>query len=1057
MARKERKVVTVLFADLVGFTSRAEELDPEDVEAILEPYHARLRAELERHGGTVEKFIGDAVMALFGAPVSREDDAERAVRAALAIREAALEEGFEVRIAVNTGEALVSVDARPGAGEKMAAGDVVNTAARLQSAAPVNGILVGESARRATRHVIAYREHEPVAAKGKAEPVLVWEAVEARSRFGVDVRQHGGAPLVGRERELALLTGALDQARRRLEPQLVTVAGVPGIGKSRLLWELFQIVDADPELITWRQGRSLPYGEGVSFWALGEMVKAHVGILESDSPEEVERKLREAAGDPRIEAQLRPLVGLATDSGLGGDRTAEAFAAWRGFFEAIAEQGPLVLVFEDLHWADDGLLDFVDHLTEWARGVPLLVVCSARPELLDRRPGWGGGKRNAHTVALDPLNEAEAARLIGDLLGQTLLPAETQAALLERAGGNPLYAEQYALLYRERGSVEDLPLPDTIQGIVAARLDGVSPEEKALLQEAAVIGKVFWAGALRGEHRELEERLHSLERKEFVRRERRASVEGEEEYAFRHVLVRDVAYGQIPRAERAEKHRAAAEWLESLGRPEDHADMLAHHYTAALDLVQAAGGDAAPLVEGAREAFRAAGDRALSLNGFAVAVAHYRRALELSGEDDPRLLFRYGHALFHHAEEGEPELLRAVEGLLSAGEPEPAAEAQVVLVELAWKRGDRETADARLERAEQIASELATSPAKAYVLSTVSRFRMLAGDGQEAIRTGEQALAMAAELGLDDVRVHALTNIGPARMRLGRTEEGIADLEQALAIGESLGTPEVLRSYVNLSAVVAQAGDIRRGAELHRKAMELAIRLGHGPSLRFLTAEIASDAYFLGDWKTLVETADRYEAEAAEGEPHYLLHALLGFRSAARIARADLQGGLADAAGALAVGREAGDPQALGPQLAWSAYALLVGGRDDEARGLLDELLGDERLVAYVAQPQVAWAAIELGRGEALAVAMESAVESRWKAAVRAVLGGELRVAADLYQEGGALPEEAFVRRWAAERLLAAGRRAEADEQLRKALAFWRSVGATRYVREGEALLAAAS
>jgi class 3 adenylate cyclase len=290
--RRERKVVTVLFADLVGFTARAEQLDPEDVEAILRPYHERLRGELERFGGTVEKFIGDAVMALFGAPVAHEDDPERAVRAALAIRDwAREEEAVQVRIAVNTGEVLINLDARPEAGEGMAAGDVVNTTARLQAAAPVNGVIAGESTYRATQQVIDYRAADAVDAKGKTEPLRVWEALEPRSRVETEaVSTHG--PLVGRERELDQLVDALTRARREHTPQLVTVVGVPGIGKSRVVSELFAVVDADPEIIFWRHGRSLPYGDGVTFWAVAEMVKAQAGILETDSAEEAGAKLR---------------------------------------------------------------------------------------------------------------------------------------------------------------------------------------------------------------------------------------------------------------------------------------------------------------------------------------------------------------------------------------------------------------------------------------------------------------------------------------------------------------------------------------------------------------------------------------------------------------------------------------------------------------------------------------------------------------------------------------------------------------------------------------------
>ncbi|MFL6013159.1 MAG: AAA family ATPase, partial [Gaiellaceae bacterium] len=444
--RRERKVVTVLFADLVGFTARSESLDPEDVEAILRPYHERLRTELEHRGGTVEKFVGDAVMAVFGAPVAHEDDPERAVRAALAIRDGIAEDGvLEVRIAVNTGDALVNIDARPELGEGMVAGDVVNTASRLQSSAPTNGILVGESTFRATRHVIDYRDHASVEAKGKAEPVPVWEVAEAKARVGVDVSGPGTA-LVGRERERDLLLSTFDRVRREPSTQLVTIAGVPGIGKSRLCAELYDELEREAELTNWRRGRSLPYGEGGALWAFAEMVKAQAGILESDGAADAERKLHEAlaatlAEDAAwVEERLRPLVGLRGEPGARD----ESFAAWRRFVEALAEQRPTVVVFEDLHWADDELLDFVDELVEWVENVPLLVVATARPVLFERRPGWGGGKRYALTLSLAPLGDSDTARLLAALLDKKLLPADQQQQLLARAGGTPLYAEQFA-------------------------------------------------------------------------------------------------------------------------------------------------------------------------------------------------------------------------------------------------------------------------------------------------------------------------------------------------------------------------------------------------------------------------------------------------------------------------------------------------------------------------------------------------------------------------------------------------------------------------------------
>ncbi len=538
-SRRERKVVTVVFCDLVGFTSRAEAMDPEDVEALLTPYHDRVRTELERRGGTVEKFIGDAVMALFGAPTAHEDDPERAVRAALAIRDFAVEEALELRVGITTGEALVRLDARPDAGEGMASGDVVNTAARLQSAAPVNGVIADETTHRATRQAIDYRPAEAVEAKGKTEPIPVWEAVAARSRFGVDIAHEARTELVGRERELGIVRDAFERARHDRTPQLLTLVGVPGIGKSRLVYELRRIAEDDEELITWRQGHCLAYGDGVTMWALGEIVKAEAGILEGDAPEDVATKIHRAVEDALpgspdaawIEPQLLALVGQGAESELGGDRRGQSFAAWRRFLEGLAEQRQLVLVIEDLHWADDSMLDFVDDLVDWVTDVPLLVVGTARPELLTRRPGWAGGKLNATTVALSALTDEQTATLIGGLLARPVL-AEAQQKLLEHAGGNPLYAEQFAELYLEHGSAEDLPLPETLQGVIAARLDGLEAAEKNLLQDAAVVGKVFWSGSLGREREDAASTLHSLERKAFVRRERRTSIENESEYAF---------------------------------------------------------------------------------------------------------------------------------------------------------------------------------------------------------------------------------------------------------------------------------------------------------------------------------------------------------------------------------------------------------------------------------------------------------------------------------------------------------------------------------------------
>jgi len=1068
VARAERKILTVLFADLVGFTGRAERLDPEDVQAVLAPYHERLRYELERWGGTVEKFIGDAVMALFGAPVTREDDPERAVRAALAIRDWIAEEGeLQVRIAVNTGEALVNLAARPEAGEGMAAGDVVNTAARLQSAAPVNGILVGETTYRATAETIDYSELPAVEAKGKEAPIPVWEVVQARARFGVDLTPEARTPLVGREGEVEQLVGALERIRRQRSTELVTVAGVPGIGKSRMVGELFQSIERGGELTYWRQGRSLPYGQGMSYWALAEMVKAQAAILETDSDDEVEAKLRITV-ERLIEddadwvlSHLRPLVGQAGDGASASQE--EAFAAWRRFFEALAEQRPLVLVFEDIQWADDGLLDFIEHLVDWARDVPMLIVCTARLELLERRPAWGGGKLNAAIVALAPLSNEETAKLIATLSERALLAAETQSVLLDRAGGNPLYAEQFVRMLAERGSAEELALPETVQGIIAARLDSLAPDEKALLQDAAVIGKVFWLGALEA----TEQQLQPLRQKEFVQRARRSSVEGETEFAFKHALVRDVAYGQIPRAERARKHLRAAEWIESLGRPDDHAEMVAHHYVNALELARAAGQDDRALVDRARAALRDAGDRAMTLNALPQAAAFFREAIDLTSEDDPErpaLLLRCGRALYRQAEEGAAELGEARTGLLAAGERDAAAEASLMLADIAWKQGNRDEMDGYLNEARALVEGTSRSRTQVAVLCEVARYEMLADRLEVARELGGEAVRLAEELGFDDLRAHALATVGTARGDLGEGE-GFAELEESIAVATRLNSiPDMLRGYNNLTVLYILHGDLARTRAGEERTLELAKHFGHRGQVRFIEAGAAvANRYLAGEWDDALARAESVIAEAEAGARFYQLAAMYALRGLVRLGHGDLEGAESDAERTVELARPVRDPQALYPDLAMAAAIFLSVANEARAGETLTEVvagLGElHRLgFAVIELPLQAWVAVTLGRDSELVEVIErEPYKSPWLRAALAVASGDFLAGADIIGGMGVVTHEAFFRLRAAEQLVGEGRRAEADEQLRRALAFYRAVGATRYVREGEALLAASA
>ena len=487
--REERKVVTALFCDLVGFTSLSESADPEDVNTMLDAYSAMVRAQIENHGGIVQKFIGDAVVGVFGVPAAHEDDPERAVRAGLRIVEAAEEleavggAPLRLRVGINTGEALVRLDVNPGSGEGFLTGDAINTASRLQGVAPEMGVAVGVATYEATSVVFDYRELESAALKGKADTVRVYQPLAPRARFGTDLTRAHTSPFVGREVDLALLKGIFDKTVASESVQLVTVVGEPGLGKSRIVAELFGYIDARRELVTWRQGRCLPYGEGITFWALGEIVKAHAGILESDDPATATAKLDIVLleGEERtwFRQRLLPLLGIEASSSAERE---ELFTAWRRWLELIAEADPTVLVFEDLHWADDAMLAFLEHLADRAEGVPLMIVGTTRPELYEQHADFGNGLRNTTAISLAPLSPKETARLVSALLDSSVIPAELQQPILERAGGNPLYAEEFVrlvkdkdLLVRKGSSWElragaEVPFPDSVRALIAAQV-----------------------------------------------------------------------------------------------------------------------------------------------------------------------------------------------------------------------------------------------------------------------------------------------------------------------------------------------------------------------------------------------------------------------------------------------------------------------------------------------------------------------------------------------------------------------------------------------------------
>ncbi len=653
--REERRIVSVVFVDLVGFTSRSEQLDPEDVRAILTPYHGTVRDELESFGGVVEKFVGDAVMAVFGAPTSHGDDPERAVRAALAVRDAvaalnAEQPELELRIrgAVNTGEAVVTLSARPALGEAMVAGDVVNTASRLQGSAPVGEIIVGEETYRATRSAIEYEAVEPVVAKGKSAPIEAWRAVAPTTAGGE--RDLSSTPFVGRDREVGLLDATWERVELERRPHLITMLGPPGVGKSRLTAEFTERIAARGGRVV--RGRCLPYRERSAYGAFAMQIKELAGIFDSDDVEVATGKLRalveRLVGKEEAEAvagHIAILLGLETKA-TAPDRDS-LFQSVRIFIEAGARDEATAFVFEDIHWADQALLDLIELLAARLHDLPVLLLTLARPELLDTRPGWGGGLLAYNALPLEPLGGSDAAALALHLLG-----ADTKAAqVAEAAEGNPLFIEQLAAVLSERGTSATETLPTTIRGLVSARLDALPAEEREVILDASICGRIFWLGALMRIARDpdgLRNALAALERRDLLRRDNVSRIEGDEQWSFKHVLIRDVAYDLQPRARRRDGHRQVAEFIEA-STPEvgEAGAALARHWRGAGELERAV----KHFVAAAEEAER----------GWAkeLAVSLYKEALDMTpAEDAERFRFlrkrlAVAQSAFFHVEDAQ--------------------------------------------------------------------------------------------------------------------------------------------------------------------------------------------------------------------------------------------------------------------------------------------------------------------------------------------------------------------------------------------------------------------
>ncbi|MGZ8706035.1 MAG: AAA family ATPase [Gaiellaceae bacterium] len=865
---EERKLVTVLFSDIVGSTAKAEQMDPEDVRARLAPYYTRLRAELESFGGTVEKFIGDAVVALFGAPVTHEDDPERAVRAAFAVCRA-IEElneqdewlDLQVRVGVNTGEALVVLGARSSEGEGMAAGDVMNTAARLQSAAPINGIIVGELTYNATRKSIEYGEAEPIAAKGKSEPVRAWEAVMILESdpFGASVSR----PLVGREEELELLFELSRRTRDDRRPAHATVLGAPGIGKSRLVAELAARATTGGSV---HSGHCLPYGEGITYWAVTEIVKSAAGILQSDSAEAMASKLgslldglpTDDADELRtMAAAVSNLVGVATTprGTYSATSISQAELHWgiRRVLQLLSLARPVIIVVEDLHWAEPTLLELIRYIASVEGDAAIFLLDSARPELADEQAEFLVESERRRTISLEPLGDEVGQELLADLLGSEELARRPEAAaLLRNAGGNPLFVEETVRMLTDAGMVDEagwhtadrtdqLSVPTNLQSLLASRLDQLTLPEKQVAQHASVVGAVFWPGAVAHLQEtavvpDLVDHVHMLERRDLVREQEPSSVAGELEYTFKHILIRDVAYGQLPKGRRAQLHVRFSGWVSVLqGAAEEFVEIVAWHLEQACRLSReiARSPIEPPLVE-ATEALANAARRAERREGLREARRYYTRALEILGDEhqDRQLELRLRRAEIMMAL-GEltlatEELIGAADGARQFQRPHIECEALMLLGDIDQRQGRAAEAARRLAAAETMAGEVGDPGLEIKVAFVFSALRAdFHGQYDQAIQDLRDAVAIAEEI--EDQTLNAEGHLRLAAILINRGDRAAAETElrSCLEIASELGSHRLEAEATSwLGLVQYYLGDVEEAEQLCLQADEWFERTG---------------------------------------------------------------------------------------------------------------------------------------------------------------------------------------------------------------------------------------
>jgi class 3 adenylate cyclase/tetratricopeptide (TPR) repeat protein len=906
---EERRKATVLFADLSGYTAVAERLDPEAVKTFVDRALRRLGQEVVRYGGRVDKYIGDNVMAVFGAPVAHEDDPERAVRAGLAMQaamdeinkdiEAATGVRFSLRVGINSGEVLAG---QVGDGYTVI-GDVVNVASRLQASARPGSVTVGETTHRLTRGPVEYDELEPLHLKGKAEPVAAWEAVRLLVSGTASRGSRSAAPLIGREDESGLLMSLFDRVVREGRPHLVTVIGQAGVGKTRLLRELAtQIADRE-EQAAFRIGHCPAYGAGLAYWALGEIIRGQFEIVDTDDSELAWAKLLhgiEALGSEletdeppeRLAATIARPLGieppgdLATVTGVHDSEDPQQmrdrlFSAVRSLVEAASLRWPVVIAIEDIHWADEGMLDLIEYLARWVRG-PALIVCLARDELLERRPGWGGGRRNTTTIALEPLTQDETRELVSVLLpngdgAATNGQAELVPQVAERSAGNPLFVEEMINRIREEGSQDVQTLPETVHAVLAARLDSLSPAERRVLQHASVVGQNFWDGSLADleddEGIDLQEALKTLEEKDLVVSSPGSRLAGEHEYTFKHVLIRDVAYSTLPKVVRARKHARVGAFIEerAADRSEGVVAMVADHYGRAAAL----GADADvgeteldAINQKAVSALEAAGDAAASLYSNQEALGHYETALSLAGEPgsspaDPEARARIGEKLgdvalrlgrVDQATDVWEECLdfhRRQEDLARVGDLHRKIGAGL------WHKGDREGSIEHYQKGIDLLKDGPPCLELVRLYEEAASLYMHTGDNMLAIYASEKALRLAERLGEAAAASRAHGIFGRVFGRIGDSERARQNLERSVELARESDPGEAVRALLTLGYhLEVSEADYEGAGAAYREALDLAEQTGDLPSKVELHAALAQLAAHSGEWEVVAREAD---------------------------------------------------------------------------------------------------------------------------------------------------------------------------------------------------------